>query len=145
MSLIRQLYLKQWSKEQTLKIFNLIDWLLNLSAPLTLEFEAQLHALEEEFQMPYVNSIERLAIERLEQAQNEANNEREKALKASQRAEKAVEQAQNEREKAAEIAQRASEEIQKERARADAAEEESRRLRAELDRLRPSNGQVGPN
>jgi len=141
MSLIRQLYQKQWSREQTLKIFNLIDWLLNLSAPLTLEFETQLHALEEELQMPYVNSIERLALDRLEQAKNEANNEREKARKA-------VEQAQNEREKAekaAEQAQKASEEIQKERARAEVAEEESRRLRAELDRLRPSNGQVGPN
>ena len=101
------------SKEQTLKVFNLIDWLLNLSAPLTLEFETQLHALEEELQMPYINSIERLALDRLEQAQNEAKKERE--------------------------------EIRKERARADAAEEESRRLRAELDRLRPSNGQVGPN
>jgi len=44
-------------------MFRLIDWMMRLSQRFETQFKIELEAYEEELHMPYVTSIERLAIE----------------------------------------------------------------------------------
>jgi tRNA A37 threonylcarbamoyladenosine dehydratase len=45
------------------RLFRLIDWMMTLADRLEREFRAELRQYQEECQMPYVTSIERLAKE----------------------------------------------------------------------------------
>ena len=58
------LYEKGWGKERVRSLFRFIDWLLDLPVELEEQLSEQLSRLEEEKQMPYVTSIERLALEK---------------------------------------------------------------------------------
>jgi hypothetical protein len=70
--LIATLYEKKWLRDQVVELFNLIDWLMKLTPPLTIEFNTQLHEIEEDRNMRYINSIERLALSQgREQGQSE--------------------------------------------------------------------------
>jgi hypothetical protein len=62
-SLVQSLFQRNWARDQIQELFRLIDWLMNLTPPLTIEFKDQLHRLEEEKTMQYISSIEKLAIE----------------------------------------------------------------------------------
>src|SRR5262249_38088395 len=60
---IRGLYARGATREEILKLFRFIDWLIVLPKDLTLEFHEAVTRLEGET-MPYVTSIERLGFER---------------------------------------------------------------------------------
>lgn len=62
--LVRGLYEKGWNKERVRSLFRFVDWLLDLPLKLEQQLSEQLRRFEEEKQMPYVTSIERLALER---------------------------------------------------------------------------------
>jgi hypothetical protein len=61
--LVRGLYNRGLTAENVRHLFRVIDWMINLPAPLALAFRQNLERLEEERHMPYVTSIERMARE----------------------------------------------------------------------------------
>ena len=63
-ALIRLLYERGYSREQIVRLFNIIDWMLQLPKALEPEFVQAVYAIQEEKHMPYVNTIERLGIEK---------------------------------------------------------------------------------
>ncbi|WP_404416442.1 hypothetical protein LG277_03430 [Vreelandella aquamarina] len=63
-ALIRLLYERGYSREQIVWLFNIIDWMLQLPKALEPEFVQAVNAIQEEKHMPYVNTIERLGIEK---------------------------------------------------------------------------------
>ena len=60
--LVKGLYRGHWSKEDVRQLFRLIDWIMTLPEDLEDAFRTEIHDFEEERNMPYVTSIERLAI-----------------------------------------------------------------------------------
>ena len=64
MRLVRQLYEAGYNQEQVLNLFNFLDWVLVLPKRLETEFWTELKAFEEERQMPYVTSVERIGFDR---------------------------------------------------------------------------------
>ena len=70
--LIRLLYARYYTREQILAWFRVLDWMLRLPEDLDLEFREELIAFEEETQMPYVTSVERIGIQKgLQQGRQE--------------------------------------------------------------------------
>ena len=61
--LVRNLYTLGYSSDRIRELFRLIDWMMRLPSVLDRRFKADLVAYEEEMQMPYVTSVERLAKE----------------------------------------------------------------------------------
>ena len=64
MRLMRGLYERGFAREEILSLFRFIDWLLILPAALEREFWDELRQFEEERQMRYVTSVERIGFER---------------------------------------------------------------------------------
>jgi flagellar biosynthesis/type III secretory pathway protein FliH len=62
--LIRFLYQRDYTREQILAWFRVLDWMLRLPEDLDREFREELIAFEEETQMPYVTSVERIGIQK---------------------------------------------------------------------------------
>ena len=60
MRLVRLLYQRGYSREDILEVFRVLDWLLQLPEGLEREFKRELIAFEEQANMPYITSIERL-------------------------------------------------------------------------------------
>lgn len=60
MRLVRLLYQRGYGREDILELFRVLDWLLQLPEDLALEFRRELIAFEEQANMPYITSIERL-------------------------------------------------------------------------------------
>jgi hypothetical protein len=78
--LIRLLYQRDYTREQILAWFRVLDWMLRLPEDLELEFREELIAFEEEEHMPYVTSVERIGIQKglqqgLEQGRQEGRQE----------------------------------------------------------------------
>tara|TARA_R110002051_G_scaffold260636_1_gene320433 strand:+ start:95 stop:1039 length:945 start_codon:yes stop_codon:yes gene_type:complete len=63
-TLIRLLYERGYSREQIVRLFNIIDWMLQLPKALEPEFVQAVNAIQEEKHMPYVNTIERVEREK---------------------------------------------------------------------------------
>ncbi len=61
-SLTRRLYEKGYERQDVLNLFRFIDWVLTLPQNLSISFRQELEQYEQERQMPYVTSIERMAI-----------------------------------------------------------------------------------
>jgi hypothetical protein len=59
--LMRRLYERQYTREEIVSLFHLIDWMLQLPEEQAIIFEADLESAEAEHKMPYVSSIERKA------------------------------------------------------------------------------------
>jgi hypothetical protein len=59
--LVRSLYDLGYNAQQVREIFRLVDWMMHLRIDLEERFQSQLQEFEEQNQMPYVTSIERLA------------------------------------------------------------------------------------
>jgi hypothetical protein len=59
---IRSLYQRGFTSDQIRQLYRLIDWMMDLPEQLELEFRNELTQFEEEKIMPYVTSIERLAL-----------------------------------------------------------------------------------
>jgi len=62
--LVRELYRRQYSREQVVQLFQFIDWCINLPEKLELVFQEELSKIEEVEKMTYVTSIERMGIEK---------------------------------------------------------------------------------
>ena len=63
LNLVKGLYERGWAREDVVKLFRFIDWLMVLPPKLTQQFKTELNRYEEEKKMQYVSSIERMAIE----------------------------------------------------------------------------------
>jgi flagellar biosynthesis/type III secretory pathway protein FliH len=62
--LVKGLFQRGWSADRIRSLFRFIDWMMDLPAGLAEQFSEQLSQFEEEQQMSYVTSIERMAIEK---------------------------------------------------------------------------------
>ncbi|NCA72817.1 MAG: transposase, partial [Sphingobacteriia bacterium] len=58
--LVRLLYQRGYSREDILELFRVLDWMLQLPDGLEQELKRELIAFEEQTNMPYITSIERL-------------------------------------------------------------------------------------
>ncbi len=63
MRLVRRLYERGYALQDVLELFRFIDWILTLPQGLEARFRTELAHFEEETQMPYITSIERMGIE----------------------------------------------------------------------------------
>lgn len=63
-ALTRLLFERGYSREQIVRLFNIIDWMIQLPKGLEPEFLQAVYAIEEEMHMPYINTAERLGIEK---------------------------------------------------------------------------------
>lgn len=61
--LVMSLFDRGLTAEEIRQLFRVIDWLLELPRELERQFQEEIHRFEEERQMPYVTSIERMARE----------------------------------------------------------------------------------
>jgi hypothetical protein len=62
--LVRLLYQRSYSREEIVALFRLIDWMLHLPEKQAIIFEEDLESIEAEFNMPYISSIERRALQK---------------------------------------------------------------------------------
>jgi len=62
--LCKALYEAKYSKKDIMELFRFMDWVLVLPKPLASQFNQFLQEYEEQKQMPYVTSIERMGIEK---------------------------------------------------------------------------------
>ena len=73
--LTRMLYERDYSRQDILTLYRFLDWILELPDELKQGFRDDLKRYEEEKQMPYVTSIERMGIaDGLEQGRQEARS-----------------------------------------------------------------------
>ncbi len=63
-SLVKRLYQLGFERRQIIDLFNMIDWMMRLPKELEQQFWFDLDRFEEEMKMRYVNSVERMALER---------------------------------------------------------------------------------
>ena len=59
---MKGLYERGWMREDVIKLFRFIDWLMVLPAELTQAFKIAAREYEEEKKMQYISSLEQLAI-----------------------------------------------------------------------------------
>ncbi len=64
LKLTRMLYEKGYAKQDIINIFAFIDWVMKLPREAEQSFWQEIHEFEEEKNMPYVTSIERMGFER---------------------------------------------------------------------------------
>ena len=57
----KSLYQRGYSRQDILELFRLIDWMMSLPESIESDFKQEIRNFEEDLQMPYVTSIERLA------------------------------------------------------------------------------------
>lgn len=60
--LVKALYERKFSKEDVRQLFLIIDWILELPQELQSKFRDEVYHYEQEQKMPYISSIERLAL-----------------------------------------------------------------------------------
>jgi len=76
LALARQLYRRGYDREDVLKLFRFMDYVLTLPTELSRQFNGELEKIEEKLNMPYVTSIERNALARgIEQGRHEGQQE----------------------------------------------------------------------
>ncbi|NCA91554.1 MAG: cytosolic protein, partial [Gammaproteobacteria bacterium] len=63
-TLVRLLYRRGWERQRILDLFAILDWMMRLTPALEQQLWQDIHVIEGELHMPYVTSIERMAIER---------------------------------------------------------------------------------
>jgi hypothetical protein len=64
LALARALYRRGYGREDVLKLFRFLDYVLTLPAELSQRFDSELETLEKDLNMPYITSIERNALAR---------------------------------------------------------------------------------
>jgi hypothetical protein len=62
--LIRILFACGWGRQRILDLFAVLDWLISLPEDLELQIFNDIRQIEEEYQMPYVTNIERIALKK---------------------------------------------------------------------------------
>ncbi|MET4163872.1 putative transposase YdaD, partial [Marinobacterium sp. MBR-111] len=63
-AIIRLMYERGYSKQQILELFNVIDWMIQLPSSLNEAFLNTIYAIEEDKNMPYINTAERVGLEK---------------------------------------------------------------------------------
>ena len=74
-TIAKSLYQRGYGKQDILELFRLIDWMMTLPENLQIQFQRELTNFEEENKMPYVTTIERLALEKGREEGREAGRE----------------------------------------------------------------------
>jgi hypothetical protein len=64
LALLRRLYQQGYNREQIIGLFRFIDWLMALPPSLAVQFWEAVERLEQEQQMPFITSVERIGIEK---------------------------------------------------------------------------------
>ncbi|ABX78006.1 DUF4351 domain-containing protein [Coxiella burnetii] len=64
LSLTKRLYRKGYTKEQIIRLYVFVDWMIHLSEPLEIEYRETLYHWEKEKKMPYISTIERFGIQK---------------------------------------------------------------------------------
>ncbi len=64
LSLIRRLYQGGYEREEIINLFKFIDWVIQLPKELETEFWQEVNQFQEEKQMQYITSVERIGIEK---------------------------------------------------------------------------------
>ncbi|NJL41859.1 MAG: hypothetical protein HC899_38220 [Leptolyngbyaceae cyanobacterium SM1_4_3] len=82
LQLIRALYERNYSQQDILELFRLLDWMMRLPNELEIQFRDEVRRFEEEKNMQYVTSIERIGREEglLEGRQQGRQEEREAVI-----------------------------------------------------------------
>jgi len=62
--LVQGLYRRGWDKQQVIDLFKVLDWMMRIPEELNAQLWQNLETLEEETNMPYVCSVERIGIEK---------------------------------------------------------------------------------
>ncbi len=62
--LVRKMFRRGFDKGQMTRLFRLVDWMLSLQAPHSLQFKAKLAQYEQEDAMPYISSFEQSGIDK---------------------------------------------------------------------------------
>ena len=62
--IVKGLYGRSWTADDVRELFRVIDWMMELPEDLQEAFRNELYQFEEEQQMPYVTSIERMALKK---------------------------------------------------------------------------------
>jgi Domain of unknown function (DUF4351) len=78
--LTRMLYERDYERQDILRIFRFLDWILELPEGLKQEFNVDLKRYEQEKQMPYITSIERMGIAEGLQQGLQQEQERQRSL-----------------------------------------------------------------
>ena len=63
-ALIRILYERGYNREQIVRLFTVIDWMIELPKGLEQAFLQTIYAIEEDKRMPYINTAERVGMEK---------------------------------------------------------------------------------
>ena len=88
LGLTRLLYQRGYSREQVVELFHFIGWMIRLPKPLEYQLIEAVKIVEEEYKMPYINTVEQYGIEKgIEQAEKRFEQERLKAAQERQEAE----------------------------------------------------------
>lgn len=64
LNLTRSLYSKGWNKDAILNLYSFIDWVMALSEPLELKYLNKIESFEQEINMTYITSAERIGIKK---------------------------------------------------------------------------------
>jgi predicted DNA-binding ribbon-helix-helix protein len=80
LNLVRRLYERGYPRQDVINLFRFLDWCILLSKPLEQEFWQALRAFEEERNMPYITSVERIGAERGERIGFERGVQHERGL-----------------------------------------------------------------
>jgi hypothetical protein len=64
LDLTKRLYLKGYTKEQVIKLYLFIDWLLHLPEALEIKYKEEVYQLEAAQKMAYISTIERFGIKK---------------------------------------------------------------------------------
>ena len=64
LDLVRSLYRRGWDRQRILDLFAVLDWMMRLPDALEQQLWQAIETIEGETKMPYVTSVERLAIQR---------------------------------------------------------------------------------
>jgi hypothetical protein len=75
-TLIRELYKRQYNKQDIFNLFRFLDWVMKLPEVLETQIQLAIDEYEEEHKMRYVTSIERMAMERGEREGQEKGEQR---------------------------------------------------------------------
>jgi hypothetical protein len=71
-NLTRRLYEQGYERQDILNLYRFIDWLLVLTEGLEMEFRQEIEQFEQERQMSYISSIERMAMREARQEEVES-------------------------------------------------------------------------
>lgn len=77
-ALTRMLFERGYQRDEIIRLFNIIDWMIQLPRGLEPEFVQAVYTIQEEKHMPYINTVERLEREKERQVGLQEGREKER-------------------------------------------------------------------